>query len=443
MKSVSRAMKPPRRPGANRQNVCAQMGDDSSPFRGTAARSSLDRGIRIGGSTARPTVGSPPMSARLAVESLAARAASKLSRLAGAGGGTTLPGKLLWKLDPSAIDALAARLRTALLSSPRRTARRRRPPWPPRSSSRAPPRLEPLGREPRLRGGVDAPDAAWRRAGLLEVDEGALPEVAAAYGQAPCCSAISSAISSIATAKWSTSPSAGVQRRPALPAETVLVVNGDDPQVGDLGRERVGHDRLWDRRPATRPADASARRRLALLRPLRAALRVRCRVRRAPRRLSLPRLRPRAAVATGACDRDRARRAAGRLVPARDASGVDAAPAAAPWPLQRLQRPRGRRTRAGRSARRSTRSGTGLERFGAAFGRFERIAAGDKTMLVLLIKNPAGANEVVHTLQRGRGALTPVRRIERRDRGRKGRVVDLGRRLRAVARPHRAADRVR
>ena len=43
----------------------------------------------------------------------------------------------------------------------------------------------------------------------------------------------------------------------------------------------------------------------------------------------------------------------------------------------------------------------GLERFGAAFGRFERIPAGDKTVLLLLIKNPAGANEVVHTLLEG------------------------------------------
>src|SRR5215208_6262795 len=50
------------------------------------------------------------MSARLAVESLAARAAAQLSRLAGAGGGTTIPGKLLWKLDPRAVDRLAARL---------------------------------------------------------------------------------------------------------------------------------------------------------------------------------------------------------------------------------------------------------------------------------------------------------------------------------------------
>ncbi len=41
----------------------------------------------------------------------------------------------------------------------------------------------------------------------------------------------------------------------------------------------------------------------------------------------------------------------------------------------------------------------GLERFGAAFGRFERIQAGDKSILILLIKNPAGANEVVRTLE--------------------------------------------
>jgi UDP-N-acetylmuramyl tripeptide synthase len=40
----------------------------------------------------------------------------------------------------------------------------------------------------------------------------------------------------------------------------------------------------------------------------------------------------------------------------------------------------------------------GLERFSAAFGRFERIAIGDRRVLMLLIKNPAGANEAVRTL---------------------------------------------
>jgi UDP-N-acetylmuramyl tripeptide synthase len=43
----------------------------------------------------------------------------------------------------------------------------------------------------------------------------------------------------------------------------------------------------------------------------------------------------------------------------------------------------------------------GLERFGAAFGRFERIAVGDRRVLVLLVKNPAGANEAVRTLVAG------------------------------------------
>src|SRR3954452_14211661 len=48
---------------------------------------------------------------------------------------------------------------------------------------------------------------------------------------------------------------------------------------------------------------------------------------------------------------------------------------------------------------------TGLAGFGAAFGRFERIVVGDKTLLMLLVKNPAGANEVVRTLVGG-GAPT-------------------------------------
>jgi UDP-N-acetylmuramyl tripeptide synthase len=43
----------------------------------------------------------------------------------------------------------------------------------------------------------------------------------------------------------------------------------------------------------------------------------------------------------------------------------------------------------------------GLERFGAAFGRFERIRIGDRTILILLVKNPAGANEAVRTLVAG------------------------------------------
>jgi UDP-N-acetylmuramyl tripeptide synthase len=43
----------------------------------------------------------------------------------------------------------------------------------------------------------------------------------------------------------------------------------------------------------------------------------------------------------------------------------------------------------------------GLGSFSAAFGRFERIAVGDRRVLMLLIKNPAGANEAVRTIVDG------------------------------------------
>ena len=44
---------------------------------------------------------------------------------------------------------------------------------------------------------------------------------------------------------------------------------------------------------------------------------------------------------------------------------------------------------------------SGLEGFSAAFGRFERIAQGAKSIVILLIKNPAGANEALRTLETG------------------------------------------
>src|SRR5436305_9244352 len=47
---------------------------------------------------------------RLELEVALARGVGRLSRLAGAGGGTTLPGKLLAAVDRDAVDALAARL---------------------------------------------------------------------------------------------------------------------------------------------------------------------------------------------------------------------------------------------------------------------------------------------------------------------------------------------
>jgi UDP-N-acetylmuramyl tripeptide synthase len=178
------------------------------------------------------------MSARLAVETLAARAAARLSRLAGTGGGTTIPGKLLWKLDPGAIDALASRLpdgaalvsatngKTTTTAMVAEILRGRRLAW---NSSGA-----------NLVSGIASTllDSRDAELGLLEVDEGALPEVARRvrpralllanlfrdqldrYGE----------LEHIAE-RWRDCVA-------ALPDDSLLIVNGDDPQVGDLGRER-------------------------------------------------------------------------------------------------------------------------------------------------------------------------------------------------------------
>src|SRR5437763_6566056 len=55
----------------------------------------------------------------LGLEIAAARGVAALSRRLGAGGGTTIPGKLLAELDRNAIDRLAARLAagTAVVSA--------------------------------------------------------------------------------------------------------------------------------------------------------------------------------------------------------------------------------------------------------------------------------------------------------------------------------------
>src|SRR5205085_10085091 len=115
----------------------------------------------------------------LAAEIAAARAAGRLSRLARAGGGTTVPGKLLWKLDPGAIDRLAARLPrgSVLLSATNgktTTAAMAAEILRPRVS------LAHNASGANLVSGVASALLAAQDAelGLFEVDEAALPEVA-------------------------------------------------------------------------------------------------------------------------------------------------------------------------------------------------------------------------------------------------------------------------
>ena len=282
----------------------------------------------------------------LSLEVAAARAAGALSRLAGRGGGTTLPGKLLWKVDPGAIDRLAARLpqgsalvsatngktTTAAMAAEILTGRFR---------------LAHNDSGANLVSGVASTllEARGAELGLFEVDEAALPEVAARVQPRAVC--LGNLFRDQLDRYGELEHVADRWRAAAadLPPATVLVLDADDPQVASLADS--GHEsiRLRGRRRAARAARAPARGRLEVVRPLRDGVRVPRRVHRPSRRLPLPELRARPAGARRRRAGDRARGRRPRGVHARHPGGLGTRPAPPPGPLQRLQR--ARRGRAG------------------------------------------------------------------------------------------------
>jgi UDP-N-acetylmuramyl tripeptide synthase len=338
----------------------------------------------------------------LTAEILAARAVGGLSRLAGAGGGTTLPGKLLWKLDPSAVDRLAARLpRGSALVSATNGKTTTAALAAAILGSRA--RLAHNASGANLVSGVAStllasPDAEL---GLFEVDEGALPEVARRVRPRALClgNLFRDQLDrygelELVAERWR-------EAVRALPPETAVVVNGDDPQVGDLARERPGGGLVFgvdDPRHAhpalQHAADSKYCLRCGTPYEYAAAYVGHLGDYRCPRG---DHARPPLDVAARAIELDGLESAsfdlcapAGRVrvrIALPGLYNVYNALAAASLALAlgaSLEEVRG-----------------GLERAGAAFGRFERIAVGDRRLLVLLIKNPAGANEAIRTLVAG------------------------------------------
>ena len=337
----------------------------------------------------------------LAAEIAAARAAGALSRLARRGGGTTLPGKLVWKLDPGAIDALAARLPlgAAVVSATNG------------KTTTAAMAAEILERRIRLAhndsganlvSGVASALLAARGAelGLLEVDEGALPEVARRVRPRAVClgNLFRDQLDrygelEIVAGRWR----AAVRD---LDERASLVVNGDDPQVGDLARERraatvFGID---DERHALPAMPHAADSKYC----------VRCGT---PYEFAAAYVGHLGDYRCPACGH--ARPALDLVARRIELDGLDGASfdLVTPEGTRRVRLPvpglyNVYNALAAAGLARSLGASlddvvTGLERFGAAFGRFERIVAGDRTVLMLLIKNPAGANEAIRTLLAG------------------------------------------
>jgi UDP-N-acetylmuramyl tripeptide synthase len=330
-----------------------------------------------------------------------ARVAAHASRLVGAGGGTTVPGKVLSRLDPEALDRLAMRLPlgSALVSATNGKTT---------SAAMVAEILSPRVRlahnasGANLVSGVASTLLSAREAelGLFEVDEAALPEVARRvrpralslgnlfrdqldrYGE----------LEHIAE-RWR----AAVRD---LPAETVLVVNGDDPQVGDLVREHenalvFGLDDPRHAMPQLQHAADSKW----------------CLVCGRPYEYAAAYVGHLGDYHCPSCGHGRpALDVAAREIELHGLVGVSftlAAPAgetrlrlAVPG-LYNVYNALSAATLALALGAELEDVGAGLERFAAAFGRFERIAIGERSVLVLLVKNPAGANEAVRTLVAG------------------------------------------
>jgi UDP-N-acetylmuramyl tripeptide synthase len=333
---------------------------------------------------------------RLALELALARSAGRLSRLAGRGGGTTIPGKILATIDPGSVSTLAARLPrgTAAISATNG-----------KTTTAAlvaaivgkSVRLAHNGSGANLVSGVASTliEARDAELGLFEVDEGAFPEVARRIRpRAVCLGNLFrdqldryGELEQIAE-RWRAAVA-------ELPDRTALVVNADDPQVGDLvrpGRVTFGIDDPTQARPTLQHASDSK-------------YCLRCGTPYVYAAAYVGHLGDYRCPACGHARPPLDVAARGIELHGLEAVSFD------------LVTPEGtRRVRLGLpglynvynalAAASLSRAldatldeiAAGLESAPPAFGRAERIDVGSRRLLLLLIKNPAGANEVVRTV---------------------------------------------
>ena len=341
------------------------------------------------------------MSMRLSLETIAARGAGRLSRAVGRGGGTTLPGKLLWKVDPGAVNALAKRLASGVVLVSATNGKT--------TTTAMAARI--LGAEHRL---------AWNRAGanllsgiasalvsargaeigLFEVDEGALPE--AMQRTRPRVVTLSNLFRDqldrygeleLVAERWRTAVA-------ELAHPTTLVVNADDPVVAALadGHARVlrfGLDDPRHARPALQhAADSKYCVRCGTPYTYAAAYVGHLGDYRCP---ACAHARPALDVVARDIELHGLTASSFRLVTADADATVELS-------LPGLYNVYNATAAASLGIALGVPLATIREALGgfrAAFGRFERIRSGNKRVVMLLVKNPAGANEVLRTLETG------------------------------------------
>ena len=357
----------------------------------------------------------PPMAAMTALGAkiVAARAVGELARRAGRGGGTSLPGKVLMRLEPHAIAELSPRLQRGSVLVSATNGKTTTAAMIASMLERAGISLVHNRAGANMAGGIASTLLAAARPGgridgelgLFEVDEFWLDRVTPElkpraillgnlfrdqldrYGE----------LETIAD-RWAAVVA-------ALPAAAQLVLNADDPLIADLGREHAGvtyfgvEDQSVALPEMQHASDSKHCRRCGAAYVYDAIYlghlgRYRC--------PSCGQERP---VPDDRRRADRARRDAGGAVRAAHPGRHRHGAAAAPRPLQRLQRARRRRAvpRTGCLARAGRAPVWRPSPLRSAAPSRSRSASVE--LSILLIKNPAGANEILRTLALEHGEL--------------------------------------
>jgi UDP-N-acetylmuramyl tripeptide synthase len=337
----------------------------------------------------------------LALEIAAARGVAALSRRIGAGGGTTIPGKLLAELDRGAIDRLAARLGAgiAVVSA---TNGKTTTTAMAAEILRSRYRLAHNAAGANLVSGVASAllSAGDADLGLFEVDEGALPELVQRLRPNAVClgNLFRDQLDrygelELVAERWR----AAVAR---LPAEARLAYNADDPQLAAVAEAHAnsvafGLDDPEVARPSLQhAADSKYCVRCGTPYVYAAAYVGHLGDYRCPRGHHQ---RPPLEVAARDISLQGLERASFRLDTPEGSRRIELRLPG----LYNVYNAVGAATLARALGAGLEEIAAGLERFSAAFGRFERIAVGEKRILLLLIKNPAGANEAIRTLVEG------------------------------------------
>ena len=354
------------------------------------------------------------MTGALDVKIAAARAVGRLARATGRGGGTSLPGKVLTRLQPDAIARLAARLPQGSAVISATNGKTTTAAMATAVLERAGTRLVHNRAGANMAGGVASTLLDAARAdgtidgelGLFEVDEFWLDRVCAAlapreivlgnlfrdqldrYGE----------LETIAD-RWAVVVA-------ALPPGARLALNADDPLIADLGRERPAEDVVYfgvqDRSLAMaemqHASDSKHCRNCGHAYVYEAIYLGHLGVYHCPH---CGRRRPEPTVAAVDVVLHGTESASFGLITPGGRVEVE-------LPLPGLYNVYNALAAAALGVTVGIAPQTiadGLGRVSAAFGRSERIAVGDRTLSVLLIKNPAGANEILRTLTLEAGEL--------------------------------------